>query len=169
MPLIANMTIRCKPGSVVPHFSKAEMDALGKMISLDVPDFAFDPAYLVQVEHFNGGVPENKYFKTRSGRCLPIDRFLNYSDTGLLADRTLKNLNANVVWSMIEDRLGIYLLPFAILPSGDFLCFDYGRGGARPGVVLWSHELSTDGHPSTSDVAESFEEFVGGLSSTFQQ
>ena len=162
------MSIQYNVGSIVPHFSVAEMEAVRQMISLDIPGFAFDPAYLAQVERFNGGVPKNKYFKTRSGRRLPMDRFLNYSDTRLLADRALKELNANVAWSMIEDRLGGNLLPFAILPNGDFLCFEYGHGAARPEIVLWSHELSTKGKPFTTEVAANFDEFVEGLSETFE-
>jgi len=163
------MGIQYKLDSIAPHFSQSEMDAMARMITLDLPKFFFDSAYVEQVKQFNGGEPENKYFKTKSGRCLPIDRFLNYSDTRLISDRAIKILNANVVWSMIEDRLGPNLLPFAAIPNGDFLCFDYRQGENRPAVVLWSHESSTEDHPSTLDVASNFDEFVNRLSMTYQQ
>lgn len=133
------------------------------MLSLDLPRFAYDPAYVEQVEKFNGGILLNKYFQTRAGQTLPIDRLLNYSDTKLLSDRSLQSLNANVVWSTIDDRLSIYLLPFASLPNGDFLCFDYKEPG-RPTVVLWSHELSDEDAPHTTEVAADFDVFVQGLS-----
>lgn len=137
-----------------------------RMFSADLPEFEFDPAYAEQVEKFNGGWPKNNYFQTRAGQRLPVDCFLNYSDTKLLPQRGLKSLNANVVWSLIEDRLSIYLLPFAALPNGDFLCFNYEVEG-RPAVVLWSHELSEEDAPHTSEVASNFDEFVQGLTDTF--
>ncbi|WP_426340082.1 SMI1/KNR4 family protein [Pseudoduganella sp. S-14] len=160
------MTIQYKPNTLAPHFSQAEMDSMERMLSLDLPGFAFDPAYIEHVENFNGGSPLNKYFQTGNGRKLPIDRFLNYSDTKLMTDRSLQGLNANVVWSMIEDRLSLYLLPFAILPDGDFLCFDYEVEG-RPSIVLWSHELSEEDEPHTTEVASNFDEFVKGLTDSF--
>ncbi|HEY0589456.1 MAG TPA: SMI1/KNR4 family protein [Pseudoduganella sp.] len=157
------MAIRFQPGTTVPHFSQAEMESMKRMLSLDLPRFVFDQAYVEQVEKFNGGCPLNKYFQTPTGQTLPIDRLLNYSDTKLLSDRSLKSLNANVVWSTIDDRLSIYLLPFAVLPNGDFLCFDY-EGQGRPSVVLWSHELSEEDAPHTMEIAADFDVFVQGLS-----
>ena len=158
------MVIRYEDNSFVPHFSTAEMASMKRMLSLDLPSFEFDAEYAGHIKKFNGGKPINKYFRIRSGNIFPIDRFLNYSDTDLLTDKNQKNLNANVVWSLIDDRLGIYLLPFAILPNGDFLCFDY-ESGVSPTVVLWSHELSNENEPHTEAVANNFAEFVFLLSS----
>lgn len=49
------------------------MDSLASMLRLDLPGFAYDPAYAAQVESFNGGAPENKYFKIASGQWNAID------------------------------------------------------------------------------------------------
>jgi hypothetical protein len=133
------------------------------MLRLDLPEFAYDPAYAAQVESFNGGAPENKYFKMASGQWHAIDRLLNFSPVQLLTERWLKDLNVNVVWSAIDDRLGAHLFPFAVCPFGDFLCFDYRRTAPRPEVVWWSHELSREDEPSTINVAPNFDAFVDGL------
>ncbi len=156
------MTIKYEVNSFVPYFSKSEMDSMQRMLSLDLPDFSFDPAYVSHIARFHGGKPINRHFRTFAGNNLSIDRFLNYSDTELLLDEDLKGLNANVVWSQIDDRLGIYLLPFAILPGGDFLCFDYSEGVA-PKIVLWSHELSLEDNPHVEGVARDFTEFSNSL------
>jgi hypothetical protein len=99
---------------------------------------------------------------------LPIDRFLNYGDLNLLTNRTLKDLNANVAWPMISDRLNIYLLPFAAVANGDFLCFDY-ENELPPSVVLWVQELSEEDAPYTEPVADTFSDFLCSLTESFQQ
>lgn len=158
------MSIRCKPDSVVPFFDREEMDSLARMLRLDSPGFAFDPAYAAQIERFNGGVPEKRYFGMASGQWHAIDRLLNFSSVELLTERGLQMLNVNAAWSAIEDRLGPHLVPFAACPFGDFLCFDHRRAASRPAVVWWSHELSREDEPATVDVAPDFDAFVDGLS-----
>jgi hypothetical protein len=63
---------------------------------------------------------------------------------------------------MILDRLNDYLVPFAELFAGNFLCFDY-EGGGRPKVVVWRHEDSRDESPYTEFVAANFDEFLTKL------
>lgn len=157
--------IQCDPNSIVPHFSSAEMESMRRMLSLGIPGFEFDHGYEAQVRTFNGGRPVNRYFQTRSGQGQPIDRFLNYSDTDLLTERHLQDLNANVLWSLIDDQLGGHLLPFAVLAGGDLLCFDYERG-VPPEVVLWYHEVGGMHGTKVEPVAGSFAEFAASLTAS---
>jgi hypothetical protein len=93
-----------------------------------MPGSEFDPNYVEHIQHFQWGKQVEKYFKNAKKKYLPIDRFLNYGDLDLLAERSLKDLNANVIRPMISDRLNIYLRPYAAVSNGDFLCFDYEDG-----------------------------------------
>lgn len=161
------MTITFVTASFVPHFSENEMASMKQMLRLDLPAFEFDPNYVDHIQNFHGGKPVEKYFKTATGKCLPIDRFLNYGDLDLLTERSLKDLNANVIWSMISDRLNIYLLPFAAVANGDFLCFDY-ENGFPPAVVLWVQEFSEEDAPYTEPVADTFSAFIDRLTEDFQ-
>lgn len=150
-------------GSNAPHFSESKMETMKAFLANDLPAFEFDPEYLRHIRQHNGGQPINRFFMTESGKQLPIDYILNYSDTKLLTSQLLVMLNVSVVWSAIEDRLSIYLLPFAALPDGDFLCFDHETQG-RPSIVLWRHELSEEGVPYTEKVSPNFSLFVESLS-----
>ncbi len=161
------MKIKYDETSFIPYFSKNEMASMKRMFLLDLPTFEFDPAYVQHIQIFHGGKPVDRFFKTKAGKCLPIDRFLNYGDLNLLTDRALKDLNANVMWPMISDRLNIYLLPFAAVANGDFLCFDY-ENSLIPSVVLWVHELSGEDTPYTEPVASTFNDFLCGLTKDFQ-
>jgi hypothetical protein len=157
------MGVKYVADSSAPHFSESKMETMKKFLTNDLPDFEFDPEYLRHIRQHNGGQPINRFFMTESGKQLPIDYFLNYSDTKLLTSQLLVLLNVSVVWSAIEDRLSIYLLPFAALPDGDFLCFNHETQG-RPSVVLWRHELSEEDAPYTEKVSSNFSQFVEGLS-----
>lgn len=161
------VTIKYAPDSLVLNFSKREMESMKRMMQLDLLTFEFDPSYVEHIQHFHGGKPVQKFFRTTSGKCLPIDRFLNYGNLNLLDQRELKDLNVNVAWPMISGRLNIYLLPFAVVANGDFLCFDYGAG-LLPSVVLWVQELSEEDEPFTEYVAGSFNNFLYGLTENFQ-
>ena len=150
--------IQCEPRSVVPHFSRTEMDEMKLMLSGDIPEFEFDPEYEKHVPVFNGGRPIAKYFRGAP----PIDFLLNYSDTDLLSEPYLQELNANVFWSLIDDQLGPFLLPFAVTGGGDVFCFDYERG-VPPEVVIWYHEISGAEGIKVKRLARSFAEFAQGL------
>jgi len=149
--------------SVVPFFSRSELDGMGNILSLDLPNFKFDEDYLADVIEYNGARPITRCILLPSGEKISIERFLNYSDLKRISDVALRSFNANVVWSAIEDRLNIYLLPFAALSGGDFLCFDY-EAGFPPQIVYWRHDLSEEGSPSIEFVANSFRELKDGSS-----
>lgn len=91
------------------------------------------------------------------------DEFLDFLD--LVKDsktNPLGQLDIGVVWSSIEDRLDEFLLPFAAVFPGDFLCFDFTKSD-EPTVVLWVHDKSDEGAPHTVRVAKNFRAFVGML------
>ncbi len=117
------------------------------------PQIKFDPAYLRHLSKFHGGVPNKRLFLTDKGTEKVINRFLNFLDPVLLTD------SVGGTWSDIFDRLSDNLMPFADLASGDFLCFDYEKGG-RPQIVVWFHELSPPSSPYTEFVANNFDEFL---------
>lgn len=152
-------TIHITPDSVPGPVDEAELASLRKYIALDFPAFDYDPDYISFIQHHRGGKPIERYFSV-SSNTFPIDYFLNFQSdhTGVNA-----SLNVNAAWSAIEDRLSPKQFPFALLPSGDFLCFDHSQG--TPAVVLWHHELSEEDAPYTEPVASNFSEFLQGLRS----
>ena len=130
-------------GSFVPGELK-EFEGWFRESSKKRKGFAFDPSYVAHVKKYNGGIPGKPYFRTAKGTPHVVERFLNFADmknSGVLAE-----YHVGAVWTSIEERLGAYLVPFAVLFSGDFLCFDYEAGG-RPKVVVWFHEKSPPDEP----------------------
>jgi len=121
---------------------------------------AFDPAYIEHLSMFHGGVPKKRCFKSVKGNDYVIERFLNFIDHK--ADKVLGWYNVEVTWGLIMDRLNDYLIPFADLFAGNFLCFDY-EGGGRPKIVVWRHEDSRQDKPATEFVAANFDEFLTKL------
>ena len=120
----------------------------------------FDPSYLQHLSKFHGGTPKKRCFRTAEGDEQVIDRFLNFVDHE--ADKENGWYNVGVTWSLIEDRLNDYLVPFAALGGGDMLCFNYEQGG-NPIIVVWLHEESSEDQPVTDYVAANFDEFLTKL------
>jgi SMI1-KNR4 cell-wall len=117
----------------------------------------FHSDYIEFLQKFNGGVPIKPYFDF-SNNTKVVERFLcilkNYKeDSNGMYD-------VGVVWSQIEDRLNEYLVPFAVLFAGDFLCFDYEEHPNNPKVVLWNHDLSDERKPHTEFVANNLNAFL---------
>lgn len=124
--------------------------------------FAFDPTYLQHLRKHHGGVPKKRYFTTSAGTPHVIVRFLNFlSDE---SEDPRSQYRVEETWSLIEDRLGKYLMPFAELFAGDMLCFDYSKG-KHPSVVVWDHEKSKPRKPHVEPVATDFNTFLAGLKS----
>jgi len=126
----------------------------------DMLNLEFTPEFITFLKNHNGGVPKKRYF--RLGKNVKVvEQFLcifsNYKE-----DEKFGQFDIGVVWSQIEDRLNEFLIPFAALFPGDFLCFDYENGEA-PTVVLWIHDQSGEGEPATKPVADSFEQFLAML------
>jgi len=121
---------------------------------------AFDLSYIKHLSKFHGGAPKKRCFKTAEGSEHHIECFLNFIDEK--KDKEHGWYNVGVTWTLIEDRLNDYLVPFAALFGGDFLCFDYQTGG-RPSVVVWLHADSSKDEPVTEFVAPNFDEFLTKL------
>src|SRR5262245_18257324 len=89
----------------------------------------FDRSYIDHVSRFHGGVPGKRYFETSSGTKHGIQRFLNFLKPDL--NNPLSQYSVEGTWSLLSDRMGKHLMPFAELYFGDMLCFDYEPEG-RP-------------------------------------
>ncbi len=113
--------------------------------------------YVEFLKRCNGGSPRKRYFDV-GGNSKVVERFLC-----ILEDYKTNSDGAydvGVVWSQIEDRLNSYLVPFAALFAGDFLCFDYAKQPHNPAVVLWDHDLSDEKKPHTKFIAEDLNDFL---------
>jgi|SRR6516225_1060956 hypothetical protein len=121
----------------------------------------FEDSYLQHLKNFHGGKPGRRYFRTALGTDHVVERFLNFLPSG--SNHPLEEYSVEATWSMIDDRLGKYLMPFAELFAGDYLCFDFTKGG-RPEIVVWFHELSQPNRPHTEFVSKNFDEFLNLLS-----
>ncbi|MBS1794070.1 MAG: SMI1/KNR4 family protein [Acidobacteria bacterium] len=122
----------------------------------------FPPEFLEFLKKQNGGVPKKKYFPLGENTKV-LERFLcldaDYEES------KFGDYDIGVVWSDILDRLNDYLVPFAAVFAGDFLCFDYeDEESETVRVVLWNHDLSEDDEPHTTPVADGFEAFLKMLS-----
>jgi hypothetical protein len=155
-------TIHFYPNTAAGEFDQAKFNSLRSFLLLDLPLFEYDQDYESFVRANAGGSPIERYFSSNVG-IYPIDHFLNFQASRSASD-PFAFLNVNVVWSAIEDRLTSMQFPFASLPGGDFLCFDYSQG-ERPSVVLWLHELSGEDSPMFEPVANTFSEFLASLRS----
>lgn len=113
----------------------------------------------------NGGVPAENTFTMSDGRVRLIERFLalirhhsaagdaGWYDIDVVISQLLDRLTDD------EDSTVSWLVPFAALFAGDFLCFDY-RTTPTPKVVVWDHEASEELAPVVTKVANSFDEFI---------
>lgn len=152
-------TIPYEPGTFAGEFSHDEMKEFETYIARQAPAFQFDLAYVEHISTYHGGVPVNKFLTTLVGKEQRIDRFLNFRDTSADQNQKLNAYNANVVWSNIEDRLSLYLVPFVDLSGGNKLCFDISDP-TNHRVVCWFHELSEGDLPYTEVVSDSFVDFL---------
>jgi len=150
------------PSSFAGAFSEREFREFENYIARDVKSFRFDPSYVEHIKNFHGGVPVVRAFVTKAGNRRSIERFLNFVDLKSRENEVISYANVNVMWSNLEDRLGLLLIPFVELRGGDFLCFDLSEVSHQT-VVCWFHELSREDHPYTEPVADSFEEFLSML------
>jgi hypothetical protein len=149
------------PSSLLGPLDIRRMEKFQKYISgANEQQLEFDPAYLRHLAKYHGGRPKKRWFFSAKENDYVIERFLNFIDPK--SDDVLGEYNVEVTWGMICDRLNDYLIPFALLFAGNFLCFDY-EGGGRPKVVVWRHEDSREDSPATEFVAANFDEFLTKL------
>lgn len=115
----------------------------------------------------NGGIPEKRSFHCE-GHDYLMTRFLC-----ILEEPTEHNLgifDIDAVKTQLderlmddEDRLGVALLPIAVLFSGDFLCLDYRNSPSCPNVCIWDHENSDEYKPVSYPIANHFNDFLAML------
>lgn len=150
MPLAISLRPKTRGGKVDRRYASRTED----MMQLEFTD-----EFLDFLDRHNGGVPAMPNF--RLGKNVKVvERFLS-----LVKDyktNPLGQVDLGVVWSQIEDRLDEFLMPFAAVFPGDFLCFDFSKSG-EPTVVLWVHDRSQEGAPFTVRVAKNFRAFIGML------
>lgn len=152
--------IEYHPNSFAASFDDEELDSIWDHLSWDdlADDFApptIDASYLNYIREFHGGKPITTYAGGHH-----IDRFLNFANP-FAATELDRIFNINVTRQRIDDRLDDFVLPFAALAHGNYLCFNYNIL-PRPTVVFWYHE-----RPETLDlVAGNFDEMLSSLTST---
>ncbi|MDQ3802174.1 MAG: SMI1/KNR4 family protein [Acidobacteriota bacterium] len=145
----------------VPGTEAGEFDDQYVSETEDMLRLKFEPDYLAFLEKHNGGVPKKQIFPLGDDEKV-VERFLSfvpdYED-----NEEFGYYDVAVVWSQISDRLNEYLIPFAIVYAGDFLCFDYEGGGEQAKIVLWNHDYSREMKPYTIPVADNFRQFLSML------
>lgn len=148
------LTVPLRPKTRGGKVDRRSLRRTEDMLQLEVTD-----EFLDFLDRHNGGVPATPNFKL--GRNVKVvERFLS-----LVKDsktNPLGQVDLGVVWSQIEDRLDEFLMPFAAVFPGDFLCFDFTKSD-EPTVVLWVHDQSDEGAPHTVRVAKNFRAFIGML------
>jgi hypothetical protein len=73
------------------------------------------------------------------------------------ADREKESYSVNHAHRLLEPHVPAGILPFALTPGGEYLCFDYRDSPHQPRVVLVTAGMSI--HP----VADDFTSFMDGL------
>ncbi len=143
--------IEFEPHTVAGKFTDEYVSAVEEMTELE-----FTEDFMDFLNRHNGGTPKKQFF--------PLDKNVKVLQFFLCLEPNYKESDFGetdiaVVWSQIGDRLNDYLIPFAAVFAGDFLCFDY-EDNDEPKIVLWNHDLSEEGEPVTEPVADNFEEFL---------
>jgi SMI1-KNR4 cell-wall len=152
---MSKVTLKFDPQTDAGSLDKQYCSETEEMLALK-----FTADFVAFLNRQNGGIPAKQFFKV--GRKVKVvERFLClYKD---YEDRPeFGQFDIGVVWSQIEERLNDHLLPFAVVFSGDFLCFDY-EDSEIPKIVLWDHDLSDTDEPVTTLVSDDFEEFLSLL------
>lgn len=73
------------------------------------------------------------------------------------ADKEKESYSISKAHHILQPHVPEGILPFALTPGGEYLCFDYRDSPAQPKVVLVTMEMSI--HP----IADSFNAFMDGL------
>jgi len=152
------LKIEMEPGTDAGPLNEDYVEETEDMLELE-----FAPEFIEFLENHNGGVPKNQYFRLGSNVKI-LERFLcvfaEYQE-----NIEFGQFDIGVVWSQIEDRLNEFLMPFAVVFAGDFLCFDFEESD-DPTVVLWYHDRSGEGEPFTVKVADNFKQFLQMLTNS---
>lgn len=105
---------------------KASIAVVERALSVTFPHL-----YLETVKKFNGGSPINNIFDTDKSSERVFSNLLSFnldSKYSILSD-----------WEDNKERMPNGVIPFAVDPGGNYICFDY-RSTTEPSVVFWNHE-----------------------------
>lgn len=120
----------------------------------------FDSAYVDFLRDFNGCAPVKCGVKAAGGATYFIENFGHFAASEF--GEAQKQYSVVQMFDDAANSLGQSLVPFAVTPFDDLVCFDYKPAG-RPHIVVWSCELSKPGKPQVDFVSESFDEFLCAL------
>ena len=155
MDSLSRLIMKYAKKSLCGPIFEEELDEMIDM--LQESGYLLDDAYLEHIAQNHGGRPITKYF--RHGE---IVRFLNFTDSYTASNANVRQFNVNVVRNLIKDRIGKNIVPFASLPHGAFLCFDYSTT-AVPKIVMWNNESFSEEYVNVED---SFSDLINSLSDT---
>lgn len=150
--MLIDIDLEMEAGSCSENLKTEAVSETEDMIKQKLHDY-----YIEFLKRCNGGIPKKQYFDF-GNNVKVVERFLYIIEN---YDTEAEGMyDVGVVWSQIEDRLNEYLIPFAVLFAGDFLCFDYKESPDNPKVVLWNHDLSGERKPHTEFVANDLNAFL---------
>ena len=144
--------IKYKHKTLLDPIFREELDELAD--ELAVTGRVLDPDYVNHIREFHGGVPVQSSFD--GGR---IERFLNFTDS-YKCNPELRQFNVNVVRTWMK-KAGVSdcLIPFAAMPHGAYLCFDY-TSPSECSIAVWNSET----HDDRMEIAPNFATFLKMLS-----
>ena len=128
----------------------------------------FPNDYRVFIKKNNGAIPIFNTFEFNNHEYL-VERFLcllgnkkndveeGWADIGVIVTQMFDRLTDD------GDKLGIPIIPIAVLFAGDFVCLDFRDMPENPVVCIWYHEESIPFCPVTEKISDSFGEFLSIL------
>ena len=147
------LKLQFKKKPIVGPIFEEELDEL--VDDLKEKGFSVDKNYLDRLEEIHGRTPVARFFNNGQ-----IEQFLNLVDSYYNCTKLQRESNVNVVRGWFRKRnVRKTLVPFASMPGGSYLCFDYSVAGS-PRIVIWGSE----GHNDEDEVAPDFLSFLQMLS-----
>jgi SMI1-KNR4 cell-wall len=150
--MLIDINLEMKVGSCSEHLNGKAVLETENMIKQKLHN-----DYIEFLKRCNGGSPKKQYFDF-GNNIKVVEKFLYIIENYDTESEGMYDVG--VVWSQIKDRLNDYLIPFAVLFAGDFLCFDYEKTPDNPKVVIWNHDLSDERKPHTEIVANNLNTFL---------
>lgn len=143
-PEFPSVTWHC--GEPIPqHLVEATSDEL---------DVSFPSSYLQICLNADGAVPEPDVFLC-DGIERSFGRLLSHNPS---RRDTLLKFAGNEIAFVPEG-----VIPFAIGPFGDLVCFDYRQGGLQPNAIVYCAHEGTSASRQPVGVASTFDELIASL------
>lgn len=109
----------------------------------------FPDLYKRIAREYNKAAPDKSSFTTPDGNERCFGRLISISESDPF------NLESAMRW--LPEAIGHLLIPFAVDPFGNSICFDYSEGTCKA-VVFLDHETE-----NVQQVAVNFEQFLQDL------